>query len=191
MISEPEPTEVNPTIRPPAAPSRAVGSGRTVIGRASPVPSRRPAAQALSSRPPAASSSATPSAILIACCTEASSPSSRSSSTPRNADGMLPTHSQPTSRQLTVPRRACTQPPNGFITALAARSLETAATGGTPKKRTRMGVISAPPPIPVSPTMMPTPSPASARVRSIAPVSVSAPALSIKWVELVDFHSTE
>ena len=50
-----------------------------------------------------------------------------------------------------MPRRACTQPPNGFITALAARSLETAATGGTPKTRTRMGVISAPPPMPVKP----------------------------------------
>ena len=35
-----------------------------------------------------------------------------------------------TRAQLTVPRRACTKPPNGFITALATRSLDTAASGG-------------------------------------------------------------
>ena len=49
----------------------------------------------------------------------------------------------------------------GFITALATRSLETAARGGTPKKSTRIGVISAPPPMPVRPTITPTPKPAA------------------------------
>jgi len=76
--------------------------------------------------------------------------------------GTLPTHSQRTSAQFTEPFRACTKPPNGFITALAARSLETAASGGTPKASTRIGVISAPPPMPVSPTIVPTPKPAKA-----------------------------
>ena len=41
MISEPEPTEVSPTTSPPAAPSSAVGSGRTRISAAGPVPRRR------------------------------------------------------------------------------------------------------------------------------------------------------
>src|SRR5690242_21342584 len=36
-----------------------------------------------------------------------------------------------------------------LITALATRSLETAASGGMPKKMTRTGVIRAPPPMPV------------------------------------------
>ena len=86
---------------------------------------------------------------------------------------MLPRHSQRTSAQFTVPRRAWTQPPNGFITALAARSLDTAASGGTPKASTSSGVMSAPPPMPVSPTMPPTPKPASASSRSTGGVSLA------------------
>ena len=173
MISEPEPTEVSPTTRPPAAPTRTVGTGLTLIGRAGPSSRRRRAVHDLTSRPVAAINRATPSMICITCWTVWSSPSSRSSNTPRKALGTLPTHSQRTSGQFTVPRRACTKPPKGFITALAARSLETAATGGTPKTSTRMGVIRAPPPIPVRPTTMPTPSPASARVKFIARVSAT------------------
>src|SRR5579862_7283230 len=49
----------------------------------------------------------------------------------------------------------------------ATRSLETAASGAIPKSRTRIGVISAPPPIPVRPTAKPTISPASATYRSM------------------------
>src|SRR4051812_44166057 len=45
---------------------------------------------------------------------------------------------------------------------LATTSLETAASGWTPKKKTRTGVMRAPPPIPVRPTTMPTSSPATA-----------------------------
>jgi len=59
-------------------------------------------------------------------------------------------------------------PPLAAVSSdLAARSLETAAIGGTPNTSTRMGVIRAPPPMPVRPTMMPTPRPASAKVRSM------------------------
>ena len=44
----------------------------------------------------------------------------------------------------------------------ATRSLDTAASGAMPKSSTRIGVISAPPPIPVRPTAKPTINPASA-----------------------------
>src|SRR5450631_2445017 len=49
----------------------------------------------------------------------------------------------------------------------ATRSLETAASGWTLKTTTRIGVIRAPPPMPVSPTTKPTSSPATARDRSM------------------------
>ena len=56
----------------------------------------------------------------------------------------------------TVPRRRCTLAPNGRITTAATRSLEIAAEGVTPNRRISIGVISAPPPAPVSPTRNPT-----------------------------------
>ncbi len=77
--------------------------------------------------------------------------------TPEKAAGTDPTQSHLTSCQLTVPRRRCTTEPTGFITAAATRSLETAVSGGTPKNSTSIGVINAPPPIPVRPTTMPMP----------------------------------
>src|SRR5579862_8676675 len=49
----------------------------------------------------------------------------------------------------------------------ATRSLETAASGAMPKTSTRIGVISAPPPIPVRPTAKPTIRPANATKRSM------------------------
>jgi hypothetical protein len=57
--------------------------------------------------------------------------------------------SHPASPQRTVPRPACTAAPTGFMISDATRSLETAASGWTPKSKTRIGVMSAPPPIPV------------------------------------------
>src|SRR4051812_39755491 len=50
----------------------------------------------------------------------------------------------------------------GFITTAAARALETAASACTLNTTTRIGVINAPPPMPVSPTTNPTSSLASA-----------------------------
>src|SRR3954463_4999741 len=58
--------------------------------------------------------------------------------------------------------------------ALATRSDETAARGGTPKKRTRTGVMRAPPPMPVRPTTMPMPKAATESRKSMfisSPVS--------------------
>src|SRR5207247_7905684 len=60
-----------------------------------------------------------------------------------------------------------TPPPTGFMTIAATRSEETAAVGLTPKKISRMGVMSAPPPMPVSPTVNPTITEASAMDQSM------------------------
>ena len=87
--------------------------------------------------------------------------------TPRKADGTEPSASQPARFQRTVPRPAWTAAPTGFMISDATRSLDTAASGAMPKTSTRIGVISAPPPIPVSPTAKPTISPANATKRSM------------------------
>jgi hypothetical protein len=46
-----------------------------------------------------------------------------------------------------------------LVTAAYARSVPIAVTGFTPNTRISSGVISEPPPMPVIPTKMPTPSP--------------------------------
>ena len=61
-----------------------------------------------------------------------------------------------------MPRRAWTLPPIGFRMNDATTSDEIAADGVTPKKITRIGVISAPPPMPVRPMIKPTMRPAAA-----------------------------
>jgi hypothetical protein len=110
----------------------------------------------------AASSNATPRACLMRPCTAASSPRCLSTSTPAKAAGTDPTISQRTRAKLTVPRRRWTAPPTGFMTMAATRSLEMAARGWTLNTSTSSGVMSAPPPIPVRPTVNPTSSPAAA-----------------------------
>ena len=85
---------------------------------------------------------------------------------PRSAPGTEPSASHFTRPVCTVPRRKWMPPPMGFITTAATRSLETAASGSMPKPSTRMGVISAPPPMPVRPTTTPTMKPASAMPKS-------------------------
>ncbi len=82
------------------------------------------------------------------------------------APGTDPSASHFTSPVCTVPRRKWIPPPIGFITTAATRSLETAASGSMPNPITRIGVMSAPPPMPVSPTTMPTMRPARAIARS-------------------------
>src|SRR6266508_4663192 len=72
-----------------------------------------------------------------------------------------------TSSHLTVFRRMWTPPPTGFMTIAATRSEETAAVGVTPKKIRRMGVMRAPPPMPVRPTVNPTITDASAMDQSM------------------------
>src|SRR3712207_6763703 len=71
----------------------------------------------------------------------------------------------------TVPCRRGRQPPTVFVIAAEARSLPTATTGLTPKTTTSSGVISEPPPIPVSPTSVPTPNPKRTMSGSTVPYS--------------------
>lgn len=108
-----------------------------------------------------------PRAYLIVCWTCSPSPKALATSTPQKAAGTDPAHSQPTSRRLTVPRRMWTAPPTGFMMAEATRSLETAARGGTLKSNIIIGVISAPPPMPVRPMMIATRNDPTARGMSM------------------------
>ena len=70
--------------------------------------------------------------------------------------GTEPSTIQPTRRKLTVFLEMWTAAPNGRMKTAATRSLEMAADGLIPKRRMSIGVISAPPPAPVSPTRNPT-----------------------------------
>ena len=108
------------------------------------------------------SRSAIPSATLMKFSTRPSSSLIEViSSTPPMAAGTEPITSHLTSDRFTVPRRRCTTAPMGFMNSETIRSLLTAAMGGTLKKRISTGVISAPPPMPVSPTTKPTMMPAT------------------------------
>ncbi len=75
---------------------------------------------------------------------------------PAKAHGTDPMISRPASRRFGVPRRQWTLAPTDLLMLAATRSLATAAVGSTPRKISA-GVISAPPPMPVRPTTMPTP----------------------------------
>ena len=94
-------------------------------------------------------------------------PNALAMSTPLNAPGMEPMQSHFTRPRWTVPRRRWTYDPTGFMIALATRSEDTAVSGGTWKKSTRTGVISAPPPMPVRPTTMPMPNEATVSSQSM------------------------
>ena len=147
---------------------RITTSGR-VIG-AGPSPSGRrlfhTCITARRSRPPVEMRSAIPSARLRITSIGTPSGTSEMSHAPMNARGTDPRHSHSTSCLLTVPWRRWTNAPTGFMNRLTTMSLEMAVRGSTPKKNTSIGVMSAPPPMPVSPTMMPTNSPPTTSGRS-------------------------
>ena len=181
MISEPEPTEVMPTTRPPRMPDeqrRAPGGPRwSRPGSRRP---RRPRPAAAAAGPcagpaapwrssmPAANRSAMPRLVLTTAlglrrrCRSRAAPARR-----RTPTGPSRCTSHLTRPRLTVPRRRCTAPPTGFITIDATRSLDTAASGWMPNSRIIIGVIRAPPPMPVRPTTKPTNSPAMATAHQL------------------------
>src|SRR5829696_5684463 len=166
IIREPEPTDVIPTTSPPTTPITTVGSGRSwnalLIALAVPSAALRACSRPLAAIEEAASSNATPRTCLMRPWTTAPSPNWRNTSTPAKAAGTDPTMSQRTRPKLTVPRRRWTPPPTGFMITAATRSLDTAASGWTLNTSTSRGVMSAPPPIPVRPTVKPTNNPAAA-----------------------------
>ena len=168
MISEPEPTDVMPTMSPPMTPIATVGIGLTftgVVGSTATVP-RRLVINVLMIIVTAASSNAMPRASLIVSWRSLPPPIDCRIRTPANADGTEPMHSHSTRRLSTVPRLACTAAPTGFITSEATRSEATAVEGWTFRSSTRIGVISAPPPMPVRPTTKPTIRPARTSAKS-------------------------
>src|SRR3954454_7564798 len=79
----------------------------------------------------------------------------------------------------TVPGRKWRQPPTVFGTAPYARSVPTATTGFVPIATIRRGVISEPPPMPVSPTSMPPPNPNRTISGSKGPQRLVQPALRL------------
>ncbi len=74
---------------------------------------------------------------------------------PANAVGTDPITSHIASFRFGEPSRQWTLAPTDLFTEAATRSFATAAEGFTPRKISA-GVISAPPPMPVRPTTMPT-----------------------------------
>ena len=83
------------------------------------------------------------------------------------AAGRLPRLSRPTTFQSTVPRRPCTQPPSVLVSEAYSRSVPTAVAGETPNNSTSNGVISDPPPTPVTPTISPTRKPDNVYMQSM------------------------
>src|SRR4030095_5735631 len=72
------------------------------------------------------------------------------------AAGRLPSASNLTIFQSTVPRRPCAQLPPILVSDAYNKSVPTAVAGATPNASTSSGVINEPPPTPVTPTMNPT-----------------------------------
>jgi len=85
---------------------------------------------------------------------------------------MLPAHSWPTTFQGTRRWRARLTVPPILVKAANSKSVPTAMWGLMPKKKMRMGVISEPPPTPVSPTIRPTAKPAKTNANSCMAANV-------------------
>jgi hypothetical protein len=114
IISEPDPTEVIPTMKPPVRPMRTVAVRFITTGSSSGggtiAPSRmrakvRALSNALTTIETAATMSAQPSNVLTSFATSAPLPRSLSTNTPTKAAGTEPTTSQRASDQFMVPRR--------------------------------------------------------------------------------------
>ena len=162
-IRVPEPTEVTPTATPPATPTATVRSGRATMAPpltrvAVPLRVRTnrraiaPAPETMSNAPITGSRSA--SADFVGMNAPERAPEV-------NAAGTDPTTIHFAIDQLTSDRLRWTAAATGRITNDATRSVATADLAFAPTARMRIGVNSAPPPEPVSPTTRPTPRPAT------------------------------
>ena len=87
--------------------------------------------------------------------------------TPTSENGADPSSIQSVSRAWTVPSCLCRAAPNDLKIAPCRMSVPIATVGLKPKKKTSIGVIREPPPIPVMPTSTPMSSPASDSFQSI------------------------
>jgi hypothetical protein len=153
-MSDPAPTEVSPTMKPPTMPMNTVGSRRTgtwsvPLG----VDSTNTERKRIESAPMIR---AEPSKIWSSCSAAFVSPRRCITYVPANAAGTEPMQRNLTTSELTVLRLQWIATPAGFMNSAAIRSEAIAAEGVTPKSSTSIGVIKAPPPIPVSPIKSPT-----------------------------------
>ena len=97
-----------------------------------------------------------PRASLRKFSWSATPPTAWTMNAPANAVGTDAIISRPASWRFGLPTRQWTVAPTDLLTEAATRSFATATVGLMPRKISA-GVISAPPPMPVRPTTMPTP----------------------------------
>src|SRR3954469_4538610 len=155
-ISAPLPTDVRPSTSPSTRPiDTAPAFERAVSGTSA----RSFGARANSARASTASETTMRAPATSASTTVTSRFSRSSSATPAMEPGTLPNAIHFDTPRSTVPLRRWRQPPTVFVIAPYARSVPMATTGWTPTTRIRSGVMSEPPPMPVSPIRMPTPRP--------------------------------
>ena len=166
----PLPTDVSPTMKPPKAPMRTAATRSRFVRCQSSSPGVPVWTRLFATSPIAPKSSAPPST----CAITPSTPSPYRSviwtdaHTPTSDSGAEPRSIQPASCARTFPMRRCCTAPTVLKAAPWAMSVPIAVVGGTPKRNTRSGVISEPPPMPVIPTSSPVSSPRTVYFQSIA-----------------------
>ena len=162
-ISVPEPADVTPSTRPIVAPSATAAAlcraFMTKAPRSRAEWSAIASARSSTSAPVSASVPPMASSRKVSKLSPHASRRRSSSHTPTSAAGHDPIASHSAMRGNTVPLRKCRKPPTVLVTAAYARSVPTATTGWMPATRMSSGVISEPPPMPVTPTSAPTPRP--------------------------------
>ena len=167
--SAPAPTEVSATSNPSRLPAKTVSPPCRSLKRVG-AAMRRLRAMACSHganiRPTAVTATTTPIALVSHSMRSNRMPTAISTTT-AIATGMLPIHSRRTTCQSTLPPRWWMATAANLVSGANHRSVATAVAGAMPKNRMRMGVISAPPPTPVSPTTHPVTAPAMTNDPSI------------------------
>ena len=121
----------------------------------------------------AVSSSAAPSVLVMTCCMAGlAGPTVCRMYSVTRAAGMLPRAVQPTTGQSITRARARPMEPPILVKAANSRSVPMARCGFMRKKKISKGVISEPPPTPVSPTTKPTKKPAKMKANSCMDATV-------------------
>ena len=174
----PAPTDVSVTKAPITAPSntgrpRCVGLAAARSAAASTERGAAFPATTLYSVATAVSSSAAPRVVVIACCTTGLAGPNRCSTYSVSSEaGMLPAAIEPTMRQSITLERARAKEPPILVKAANSKSVPIAKCGLRPKKKISSGVMSEPPPTPVSPTTRPTEKPAKTKANSCMAATV-------------------
>ena len=169
--SAPAPTEVSATSSPSRLPPATVSPPCRSLKRAGAAMRRLRAmvcSHGATTRPTAVTPTTTPIAFVSHSMRSSRMPAAMSTTTAM-ATGILPNHSRRTTCQSTFPPRWWIATAANFVSGANHRSVATAVAGEMPKNRIRIGVMSAPPPTPVSPTTHPVTAPAMTNDPSIIP----------------------